>query len=760
MNRHHIRPILATLAIAIAAGLTAILGGPAYAQSTDRDYDTDNDNLIEISTLEQLNAVRWDLDGNGADPTDADAYRAAFPDRATDMGCAAGASGCKGYELAKSLDFNDDASYADADTNKTVWTPNRDSSNVGWAPLGLTDAPFTSTFHGNGHTISNLYVNITVTAPAGIARAGLFGSIGSTGVVKNVGVTGSVTAKMTTTTNADSAAYAGGLAGWNNGDITDSWADVRVEAKTSGPEGAAISAYAGGLVGLADSGSEILRSFALGDVTADDAPGGISSYANAGGLVGQNAGRIGASFATGVVKAVSGSGTSSAGGLVGNHQPTNATLVVSASYATGRAEATSNNVEYAGGLAGRNNRTIEASYSRGTVTISGGGTGNSNAGGLVGGGDGTATASYWDTETSGLNTSVAGTGKTTSDLQTPTAYGTADTDIYKGWNVNYDGAANTGVSGADDPWHFGTASDYPRLRGFDPMLDDVTVPSSGTLGPGSIVTVIVTFDKLVKVVSGNGNPSLAIAVGDETRTASYVGTPGTASKWLPFAYTVARGDNGPVTVPNGSISLNGGTITDLSELNPPLSLAFTDASVPADLNAVTVPFDTTKPSVRYKPPSSLTVGQRIRTIVPITDDTDIASYALKEGSVLPRTLRLDEKTGYITGRPTRAVGRATTVTIIVCDNEVDALGNNPNPNCAEVTLKLPAIIDEEADAPPPEPQLPEVPPLDLSSITVGDAAPTPTLLLALAGAGAALLLTGIGTAAVRRRAPSRRRRRT
>ncbi len=743
MNRHHIRPILATLAIALAAGLTALLGGAASAQTADRDYDTDNDNLIEITTLEQLAAINYDLNGDGAAPSDVNAYAAAFPDRATDMGCLAD---CTGYELARSLDFNADSSYADANTNKTAWT-----TGAGWTPLGLTNAPFTGTFHGNGHTISNLYVNITetVTAPVtGIAHAGLFGS--SDGVVRNVGVTGSVTATIEIVGVATVDSYAGGLAARSAGKITDSWAAVTVKADATGPSGAAVTAHAGGLVGEVGGTGVILRSFALGDVTADDAPGGNNSFANAGGLVGQNTERIGASFATGVVKAVSVSGTASAGGLVGN----NATggTVVSASYATGRAEATSNHVQYAGGLAGRNSGTIGASYSRGAAAATGQGTDGGNAGGLAG--SGTADISYWDTQTSGIIAIGAGTGKTTAELQAPTAYGTTP-DIYAAWNVDYD---NT--PGEDDPWFFGTATDYPRLKGFEPMLDGVTVPSSGTPGAGDIVTVIVTFDKLVKVVSGNGKPSLAIAVGDETRTASYVGTPGTASKWLPFAYTVARGDNGPVTVPDGEIALNGGTITDLSELNPPLSLAFTDASVPADLNAVTVPFDTTKPSVRYKPPSSLTVGQRIRTIVPITDDTDIVSYKLKEGSFLPRTLRLDPETGYITGRPTRAIGRATTVTIIVCDNEVDASGNNPNPNCAEVTLKLPAIIDEEADAPPPEPQLPEVPPLDLSSITVGDAAPTPTLLLALAGAGAALLLTGIGTAAVRQRAPSRRRRRT
>ena len=54
--------------------------GTASAQAND--YDVDDDGLIDLSVLEQLDAVRWDLDGNGAADAqgDSDAYRAAFPD--------------------------------------------------------------------------------------------------------------------------------------------------------------------------------------------------------------------------------------------------------------------------------------------------------------------------------------------------------------------------------------------------------------------------------------------------------------------------------------------------------------------------------------------------------------------------------------------------------------------------------------------------------------------------------------------------------
>ena len=62
------------------------------------DYDADNDGLIEIANLAQLNAIRWDLDGDGAvtndvntaDLDEADAYYDAFPGPVAGMGCPRG----------------------------------------------------------------------------------------------------------------------------------------------------------------------------------------------------------------------------------------------------------------------------------------------------------------------------------------------------------------------------------------------------------------------------------------------------------------------------------------------------------------------------------------------------------------------------------------------------------------------------------------------------------------------------------------------
>ena len=68
---------------------------------------------------------------------------------------------------------------------------------------------------------------------------------------------------------------------------------------------------------------------------------------------------------------------------------------------------------------------------------------------------GTVTGSYWDTRTSGHASGSPGSGRTTSQLQSPRSYG----GIYGSWNVDID---EDDID--DEPWDFGTSSQYPVLR--------------------------------------------------------------------------------------------------------------------------------------------------------------------------------------------------------------------------------------------------------------------------------------------------------
>ena len=63
----HVNLVAMTLLLAaiIVAVLALAPAGAAQAQQATTDYDADNDGLIEVGSLAQLNAIRWDLDGNG-----------------------------------------------------------------------------------------------------------------------------------------------------------------------------------------------------------------------------------------------------------------------------------------------------------------------------------------------------------------------------------------------------------------------------------------------------------------------------------------------------------------------------------------------------------------------------------------------------------------------------------------------------------------------------------------------------------------------
>ena len=284
--------------------------------------DTDGNGLINIDTLEKLNAMRYQLDGTGyRDSEDAPKITIGCPDNK-----------CKGYELKKDLDFNDDASYSST-PNKVIWT-----TGSGWQPIGyyessnsVNNKPFKAIFEGNGYTISNLIID-----RPDINRVGLFGHTEG-GTVNNVGLS-----------NIDITGdrHVGGLVGYSiDSTITNSYATGTVQGRYS----------VGGLVGFSYGDSNIRNSYATGEVT------GTGYYV--GGLVGRNRRTIENSYATGTVR-----GERAVGGLVGRNRRT-----IENSYATGSVSGNSD----VGGLIGANDGTITYSYwdtETSGQTISAGGT--------------------------------------------------------------------------------------------------------------------------------------------------------------------------------------------------------------------------------------------------------------------------------------------------------------------------------------------------------------------------------------------------
>ena len=339
------------------------------------DYDADNDGLIEISNLAQLNAVRWDLDGNGVadDAGDQTSYTAAFPNAEDNMGCNETAASiasnntgnppCSGYELAADLDF-------DTGTKGTRSDDTYYNSGAGWTPIGDYTTAFGTTFDGNSYKLSNLHINAATTADDATPDiGGLFGRIGSGAEVKNLGLPG---ASVTVSSTLEDEIHAGALAADNRGTITGSWSSGTVTSSTQ-QQGIVSYSFAGGLVGRNDKGGSgntayegiIRASYSHADVTAKgNTQGGNGTQGSVGGLVGRNKGTISASYAAGSVTAAT-SVTNryilngNAGGLVGLN-----TATITASYARGDAKANANYTRV-GGLVGFNNTggSITASFS-------------------------------------------------------------------------------------------------------------------------------------------------------------------------------------------------------------------------------------------------------------------------------------------------------------------------------------------------------------------------------------------------------------
>lgn len=157
------------------------------------------------------------------------------------------------------------------------------NGGAGFDPLGGI-AAFTGVLEGNGHFIKDLTLN-----RPGQNGTGLFGAIGSTGQVGNLGLNGG---------SVNGGALTGALAGSSAGTLSN----VFSSAAVSGSSGV------GGLVGELSAGGTIRDAYASGTVNA--------SQNQAGGLVGNLAGGlIDKSYASGAVTATQGT----VGGLAGGN---------------------------------------------------------------------------------------------------------------------------------------------------------------------------------------------------------------------------------------------------------------------------------------------------------------------------------------------------------------------------------------------------------------------------------------------------------
>ena len=327
--------------------VTLLVGGAEAASSAasallPARHDSDSDGLIEISNLAQLDAVRYDLNGDGVvdssfdDESTADtdesedekaAYAAAFPVAEGKSVCLAEYP-CTGYELTADLDF--DTGTAGDRTDDDYY-----NGGAGWEPISR----FTGVFDGGDHTIANLYINRPATS-----TSGLFARLGRGSEVRNLGLTG---------VDVNGSGFVGGLVGANySRTISASYVTGTVTGRRfyfySRFDPNSFYSGTGGLVGD-NYGGTISNSYATATVTGEVSVGGL-----VGSNVAEGRGGIFASYATGTV-----TGDYHVGGLAGD----NDFGPISASYATG----TVIGGDRVGGLVGINQAKIIASYATGTV---------------------------------------------------------------------------------------------------------------------------------------------------------------------------------------------------------------------------------------------------------------------------------------------------------------------------------------------------------------------------------------------------------
>ncbi len=490
------------------------------------DHDSDNNGLIDVTSLLQLNAIRYDLNGDGL-PTgthaDTIAYANAFPGgditaSSGRMGCPA-TGGCTGYELMNNLDFDENNDDQITSADATYW-----NSGAGWTPIGVAASGaatvFSATFDGNDNTISNLFIADSTSTATGGGFVGLFGDVTgtirdvglldvnitntrtSTASSNNIGRTGALAGRLsggavrgsyvaggsvTHNTSSTSNGTAGCLLGYATAPVSDSYATCNV----SGTNNGALSA--GGLIG--ETTGTVDSTYATGTVTVT----GTGTGTAAGGLTGTAWGRVSVSYATGNV---SGNGIGRVGGLIGRilgpsyanyatgnvsgngtgNGSTNALSLrvgglmgevnlsgseyLRSSYATGTVSGSGSGVR-AGGLIGQvqvtDANSISAVYAIGAVSNTA--TGTTFTGGLAGLQTGSATPmtnSYWDTQTSGQST-TAGTSSFFAGAQTTSALQSITGYTTGSIYANWNQNLD-GQTGNDDPWYFGATNQYPVLK--------------------------------------------------------------------------------------------------------------------------------------------------------------------------------------------------------------------------------------------------------------------------------------------------------
>jgi hypothetical protein len=348
----------------------------------------------------------------------------------------------------QNMNSNLSANYVLANDINAVATKNWNNGS-GFQPVGNQSIKFNGSLDGNGHEIIGLFID----RPSD-DEISLFGILDKGSVIKNVGLTG-------TSSKIRGRWAVGGLAGWNQGTITNCYSTINLDGMeavgglvgfnhesiisnsySSGTVNLAGTYDVGGFVGLT-AGGTIENCYATGDVIANGVFG-------VGGFVGLNdeAGSIANCYATGNVF-----GEREVGGFAG----ANDAGPISNSYSTGIVNGTDYNI---GGFIGKN-------YGAGKITncySTGSANGNSQTGGFIGyNSDGTITNCFTSGNTTG-NNSVEGGFVGRNNAVITNCYATGNTSGNMGFIGGFVGYNDAGS--ITNSYATGSASGPSEIGGF------------------------------------------------------------------------------------------------------------------------------------------------------------------------------------------------------------------------------------------------------------------------------------------------------
>ena len=272
-----------------------------------------------------------------------------------------------------------------------------------WTPIGQytsgdrKDNGYAGSFDGGGFTVSGYIVASAdvVSADIDVLAAGFFGLVGQSADIRGLTVGGVVSVDISGSTNY---IYAGGIAGYNYGMITDCANNGEVSASGSNDYAGGIAGYNyGTITNCANNGGEVSASGYnnyVGGIAGYNNSGtiincvnggGVSasgSYVNyAGGIAGvNNKGTIANNAHSGEVSASGSSTYNYAGGIAGLNNGT----ITNSIHSGGNVSATGGKTNYAGGIAGNNGGMITNCTHSGSEVSASGGSNRNYVGGIVG----------------------------------------------------------------------------------------------------------------------------------------------------------------------------------------------------------------------------------------------------------------------------------------------------------------------------------------------------------------------------------------